>query len=185
MRNLGQHISDLQSGYKDRRKQRVFGTGYDPKRESIEEDSTPTRAGRRDSSYCGRGLPEVEVKLRPQIRGTDLKVLGLNIGAQVARGSTEPAGRVFSLQATRLVSSTGRPVVGSAAKHRGAQDAPTTWPGSCGSGAPRPGWSRDTRYLSQSTAPDRTAHYMQQACARFGSRMGQGPEVPHLSTTGR
>jgi hypothetical protein len=43
------------------------------------------------------GLParEVEVKLRPQIRGTDLKVVGFNIGAQVARGSTVPAGRVF------------------------------------------------------------------------------------------
>jgi hypothetical protein len=30
-------ISDLQSGYKDRRKQRVFGTGYDSKRGSIED----------------------------------------------------------------------------------------------------------------------------------------------------
>jgi putative polyketide hydroxylase len=38
-------------------------------------------------------LPEVEVKLRPHIPGTDLKVLGFSIGAQVARGSTVPAGR--------------------------------------------------------------------------------------------
>jgi hypothetical protein len=38
----------------------VFSTGYDDsKRESIEEDSTPTRAGRRrDDSYCGRPPPE-------------------------------------------------------------------------------------------------------------------------------
>jgi putative polyketide hydroxylase len=43
------------------------------------------------------GLPArgVEVKLRPRIPGTDLKVLEFNIGAQVARGSTMPAGRVF------------------------------------------------------------------------------------------
>jgi putative polyketide hydroxylase len=39
------------------------------------------------------GLPEVEVKLRPQIPCTDLKVLGLNIDAQVARQYR--AGRVF------------------------------------------------------------------------------------------
>ena len=51
----------------------------------------------------------------PQIPGTDLKVLGFNIGAQVARDSTVPAGRVFSLQATWLVSSTRRPAAGSAA----------------------------------------------------------------------
>jgi putative polyketide hydroxylase len=37
----------------------------------------------------------VEVKLSPQIPGTDLKVLGFNIGAQVARGVTVPAGWVF------------------------------------------------------------------------------------------
>jgi hypothetical protein len=45
IRNLGQHISDLQSGYKDWRKQRVFGTGYDPKRESIEEDYYTDESG--------------------------------------------------------------------------------------------------------------------------------------------
>jgi hypothetical protein len=68
-----------------------------------------TRAGRRrDGSYCGRPARGVDVKLRPQIPGTDLKVLGLNISAQVARGSTVPVG--CSLQATRLVSSTRRPV---------------------------------------------------------------------------
>jgi putative polyketide hydroxylase len=61
----------------------------------------------------------------PQMPGTNLKVLGFNIGAQVARGrSTVPAGWVFSLQAaTRLVSSTRRPAVGLEAKHRGVQDA--------------------------------------------------------------
>jgi putative polyketide hydroxylase len=93
------------------------------------------------------GLPArgVEVKLRPQIRGTDLKVLGFNIGAQIARGSIVPAGRVFSLQATRLVSSTRRDRW--AWRQNTAESrTPTTWPGSCGSGAPRPGWSRATRY---------------------------------------
>jgi hypothetical protein len=77
-----------------------FNTGYDDptKRESIEEDyyyTDETGSSSVDGSYCGRGLPVrgVEVKLRPQIRGTDLKVLGFNIGAQVARGSTVPASR--------------------------------------------------------------------------------------------
>jgi hypothetical protein len=83
----------------------------------------------------------VEVKLRPQIRGTDLKVLGFNIGAQVARGSTVPAGRVF-LEGDSTRTSTGRPAVGSAAKHREVQDALTIRPGSCGSSAPRLSWSR-------------------------------------------
>jgi hypothetical protein len=74
----------------------LFSTGYDPKRESIEEDSTPTRADRRqDGSYCGRpACPSGGGQATcPQIRGTDLKVLGFNIGAQVARDSTVPAGR--------------------------------------------------------------------------------------------
>jgi putative polyketide hydroxylase len=80
----------------------------------------------------------------PRSPGTDLKVLGFYIGAQVARGSTMPAGRVFSLQATRLVSSTRRPV-GLEATPESRE--PTTWPGSCGSGAPQPDWSRAIRYL--------------------------------------
>jgi hypothetical protein len=39
------NISDLQSGYKDQREQRVFGTGYDSKRESIEEDYYTDESG--------------------------------------------------------------------------------------------------------------------------------------------
>jgi hypothetical protein len=60
-----------------------------------------------------------------------------------SRDSTMQAG--CSLQATRLVSSTRRPV-GSATTPESR--TPRTWPGSCGSGAPRPGWSRTraTRY---------------------------------------
>jgi hypothetical protein len=62
-----------------------------------------------------------------------------------ARGSTVPAGRVFSLKATRLVSSKPAATGGGLGSNNTAesiQDAPTTWPGSCGSsGAPRPGWS--------------------------------------------
>src|SRR5919109_3468390 len=110
MRNLSQHISDLQSGYKDRRKQRVFGTGYDPKCGSIEQDYYTDESGSSSGGFvlrpaCLRGGGQATC---PQIPGTDLKVLGFNIGAQVARDSIVPAGRVFSLQATWLVSSTGR-----------------------------------------------------------------------------
>ena len=124
----------------------LFSTGYDPKRESIEEDSTPTRAGRRqDGSYCGRpACPSGGGQATcPQIRGTDLKVLGFNIGAQVARATVPclPAAGVFLAGDSARVINPPRPAVSSAAKHRGVQDTPTTWPGSCGSGAPWPGWS--------------------------------------------
>jgi putative polyketide hydroxylase len=92
------------------------------------------------------GLPEVEVKLRPQIRGTDFKVLGFNIGAQVAR--QYHAGRVFSLQATQLVSSTRRPE-GSGATPESVQDAHNLalklWQ-RCSTARLVP---RATRYLSQ------------------------------------
>jgi hypothetical protein len=59
---------------------------------------------------AGRPARVVEVKLRPQIRGTDLKVLGFTTSVPRSRAAVPclPACRVFSLQATRLVSSTRR-----------------------------------------------------------------------------
>jgi hypothetical protein len=66
---------------------------------------------------------------------------------------------------------------------------PTTWPGCCGGGAPRPGWSRallDIPITQCERHPiGLLSLYAVEAFARFGSSMGQGPEVPHLSTTGR
>jgi hypothetical protein len=84
------------------------------------------------------GLPEVEVKLRPQMPGTDLKVLGFNIGAQVAR--QYHAGRVFLAgDSASIIKSADR---WARRQNTAESRTPTTWPGSCGSGAPRPGWSR-------------------------------------------
>jgi hypothetical protein len=89
------NISDLQSGYKDRRKQKVFGTATIPSA-SRSKTTRRKRADRRqDGSYCGRpACPSGgDQATCPQIRGTDLKVLGFNIGAQVARDSIVPACR--------------------------------------------------------------------------------------------
>jgi hypothetical protein len=112
-----------------------------------------------------------------------------NISAQVARSSIVPAGRVFSLQATRLVSSTRRPAVSSEA----------TTPRS--PGRRQPGLEAVAAVLHGQAGPARATRYIpithnerhpigllslcmqQQAFVRFGSRMGQGVEVPHSSTT--
>jgi hypothetical protein len=133
----------------------------------------------------------VEVKLRvPRFAAPTSKCSRVhNIGAQIARDSTVPAGRVFSLKATRPVSSTRRPAVG----------LETTIPRS--PGRPQPGLEAVAAVLHGQAGPARysiytyramngtrsdCSHYMQQqAFARFGSRMGQGVKVPHSSTTGR
>ena len=66
-----------------------------------------------------------------------------NIGAQVARGSTVPAGR--GCFPCRRLGSYHQPAAtsgGLGGNNTAEPRTPTTWPGSCGSGAPRPGWSR-------------------------------------------
>src|ERR671917_1654147 len=68
----------------------IFATGYDPEHESI-EDYTDARVV--EMVRAASGLPDVEVGLRPQVPGTDLKVLWFGIGAQVARRYR--SGRVF------------------------------------------------------------------------------------------
>jgi hypothetical protein len=76
-----------------------FSTGYDdPKRKSIGEDSTLTRAGRRrDGSYCGLPacLRDGGQATCPQIPGTDLKVLGFTTSVPRSRATVPclPAGR--------------------------------------------------------------------------------------------
>jgi putative polyketide hydroxylase len=89
----------------------------DPKRKSIEEDYYTDQSGSSSGWFvlrpaCLRG---VEVKLRPQIPGTNLKVLGFNICAQFARDSTLQAGRVFLAGDSARVINPPRPAVGSAA----------------------------------------------------------------------
>lgn len=68
----------------------VFGTGFDPNQQSI-ADFTDDRVA--DMVRAAAGLPDLEVTLRPQIRGTDLKVLDFPIVAQIA--ASYRSGRVF------------------------------------------------------------------------------------------
>jgi putative polyketide hydroxylase len=68
----------------------VFGTGYSPEKESLEDYSDQRIV---ELVRGAVGLPELPVTLRPQIPGTDLKVLGFPIGAQVAQQYR--VGRVF------------------------------------------------------------------------------------------
>ena len=137
------------SYWRMRRRWEAFGSysvlATIPSASRSKKTTTPTRAGRRwDDSYCGRPAclrgggqaTSPDSRHRPQSARVRHRCPGR------ARGSTVPAGRVFSLKATWLVSSTGRPAVGSAAKHREVQDALTIRPGSCGSSAPRLSWSR-------------------------------------------
>jgi putative polyketide hydroxylase len=82
----------------------VFGTGYAPDRGQSLADFTDERVA--GLVRAAAGLPDVPVTLRPQIPGTDLKVLGFTIGAYVARQYR--AGRVFVVgDAAHIVPPTG------------------------------------------------------------------------------
>jgi putative polyketide hydroxylase len=145
----------------------VFGTGYDPTRESI-EDYTDERVV--EMVRAAAGLPDVNVKLRPQIPGTDLKVLGFNIGAHVARRYR--AGRVFLAgDAARI-----NPPTGGLGGNTGIQDAHNlAWKLAAvihGEAGPA---LLDTYHDERHPTGLLT---MQQAIARFGSRMGQGAGIP-------
>jgi putative polyketide hydroxylase len=147
----------------------VFATGYDPEREST-EDYTDERVAA--MVRAASGLPDVEVRLRPQIPGTDLKVLGFSIGAQVARQYR--AGRVFLAgDAARI-----NPPTGGLGGNTGIQDAHNL------------GWKLAAVLRGQAGPALLDTYHderhptglltMQQAFARFGSRMGPGAEVPLL-----
>lgn len=69
----------------------VFGMGYMPDYGESVEDFTDDRVAELVGQAAG--IPGVPVTVRPQIPGTDIKVLGFTIGAQVAQRYR--AGRVF------------------------------------------------------------------------------------------
>ena len=131
----------------------------------------------------------------PQIPGTDLKVLGFNIGAPRSRAAVPRAGRpgVFLAGDLARVINPPRPAVGSAA----------TTPRSPSRTPPQPGLEAVAQRCSTARLVPRATRYIpitqcerhqigllslymqQQAFAQFGSGMGQGvAEVPHSLTTG-
>lgn len=149
-------------------RQWVFAMGYDPERESI-EDYTDDRVA--EIVRAAAGLPDVEVTVRPQIPGTDLKVLAFAISAQVARRFDDDSGRVF------LAGDAGRtnPPTGGLGGNVGVQDAHNL------------AWKL-AAVLKGQAGPDLLRTYaqerrpvaelsMRQMFARFGSRMGQGAEI--------
>ncbi|MGW5364122.1 FAD-dependent monooxygenase [Actinopolymorpha pittospori] len=147
----------------------VFSTGYAPDQESL-EDFTDERVA--DMVRAAAGLPDVKVTLRPQIPGTDRKIFGFSIGAQVAREYRR--GRVFLVgDAAHLM-----PPTGGLNGNTGVQDAHNlAWKLAAvlrGDAGPELLHSyHDERHA--------TGHLtMGQAFARFGARMGPGAQVPLL-----
>jgi len=142
----------------------VFGTGFSPQYGESLTDFPEERVI--DMVREAAGLPGVSVSLRPQIPGTDLKVLGFAIGAQVARQYR--VGRTFLVgDAAHIV-----PPTGGLGANTGIQDAHNlAWKltavvkGEAGSAL------LDTYHDERRPVGLLT---MEQALARWGSRVGEG-----------
>jgi putative polyketide hydroxylase len=146
----------------------VFGTGYDPRSESL-EDFTDARVA--EMVRAAAGLPDVEVRVRPQIPGTDVKVLGFPIGGHIARAYR--AGRVFLAGDAAHV----WPPTGGLGANTGIQDAHNlAWKLAMTLGGRAGGGLLGTYDAERRPVGALT---MGQALARFGSRMGPeaGPEL--------
>jgi putative polyketide hydroxylase len=141
----------------------VFGTGYSSENESLEDYSDQRIV---ELVRVAVGLPELAVELRPQIPGTDLKVLGFPIGAQVAQQYT--MSRVFLVgDAAHIV-----PPTGGLGANTGVQDAHNlAWKLSAVlAGQAGPGLL-DTYHAERHSVALLT---MQQALARWQARIGVG-----------
>jgi putative polyketide hydroxylase len=142
----------------------VFGTGYAPEQgESVDDYSDERCVG---LVRGAAGLPDAKVSLRPQIPGTDLKVLGFTIGAQVARRYRE--GHVFLVgDAAHIV-----PPTGGLGANTGIQDAHNlAWKLAAVLRDQAGPALLDTYHAERRPAGLFT---MQQALARWQSRVGTG-----------
>jgi putative polyketide hydroxylase len=142
----------------------VFATGYDPAHGESVEDFTDERCV--EMVRAAAGLPDVAVRLRPQIPGTDLKVLGFSVGARVARAYR--GGRVFLVgDAAKIVPPTGGlgGSTGILDAHNLAWKLAAVLRGQAGPGL------LDTYHAERHPVGLLT---MQQALARFGARMAPG-----------
>jgi len=144
----------------------VFGTGFSPQYGESLADFPEERviALVREAA----GLPDVTVSLRPQIPGTDLKMLGFAIGAQVAQQYR--VGRVFLVgDAAHIV-----PPTGGLGANTGIQDAHNlAWKLAAvvkGEAGPA---LLDTYHDERRPVGLLT---MEQALARWGSRVGEGTD---------
>ena len=141
----------------------VIGFGFSPEHDSV-ADYTDERC--RDLVRAAAGLPDVDVRVRPQIPGTDIKALTFPIGAQLARSYRQ--GRVFLAgDAAHIV-----PPTGGLGANTGIQDAHNlAWKlalvikGHAGEGL------LDTYEVERRPIGKLT---MQQALARWGARIGTG-----------
>jgi putative polyketide hydroxylase len=144
----------------------VFGTGFSPEYGESLADFPEERVI--ELVRQAAGLPDVAVSLRPQIPGTDLKVLSFAIGAQVAQQYR--VGRVFFVgDAAHIV-----PPTGGLGANTGIQDAHNlAWKlaavvrGEAGSAV------LDTYHDERRPVGLFT---MGQALARWGSRVGEGSD---------
>src|SRR5215204_754201 len=144
----------------------VFGTGFSPQYGESLADFPEERVI--DLIREAAGLPDVAVSLRPQIPGTDLKMLGFAIGAQVARQYRE--GRVFLVgDAAHIV-----PPTGGLGATTGIQDAHNlAWKLAAAVKENVEPALLDTYHDERRPVGLLT---MEQALARWGSRVGEGAD---------
>jgi putative polyketide hydroxylase len=139
----------------------AFGTRFSPEQESIDDYDDDRIA---DMIRAAAGLPDVDVTLLPQIPGTNRKVLGFTIGAQVARRYR--AGRVFLVgDAAHVV-----PPTGGLGGNTGIQDTHNlAWKLAADLGGQAGPSLLDTYHTERHPIGTFT---MRQALARFAARMG-------------